>query len=87
MAATKQQVLHLYKEMLRSASKFESYNYRKYAERRVREDFHKNRDLTPGSAEQQHAIAFGREQAAMLFRQATISRMYPPDTKSVMEAL
>lgn len=53
----------------------------------MREDFHKLRDLAPGSDEQLRALAFGRAQAAVLSRQATISRLYPPDTKSVMETL
>uniref|UniRef100_K3WW88 Complex 1 LYR protein domain-containing protein n=1 Tax=Globisporangium ultimum (strain ATCC 200006 / CBS 805.95 / DAOM BR144) TaxID=431595 RepID=K3WW88_GLOUD len=85
--ASKQQVLRLYKEMLRNASKFESYNYRKYAERRVKEDFHKNKQLAAGSAEQESALAFAREQANVLYRQVVISKMYPPETKSIMDSL
>ncbi|DBA01570.1 TPA: hypothetical protein N0F65_011541 [Lagenidium giganteum] len=82
---SKQQVLQLYRNMLRNASKFESYNYRNYALRRVKEEFHKNKDLGVGSAEQQAALAVARDQAGMLFRQATVSRMYPPESKSIME--
>ncbi|KAF1326194.1 Lyr motif-containing protein 4, partial [Globisporangium splendens] len=85
--ASKQQVLRLYKEMLRNASKFESYNYRKYAQRRVKEDFHKNKQLAVGSAEQENALAFAREQADVLYRQVVISKMYPPETKSIMDSL
>ncbi|GAB9469641.1 Lyr motif-containing protein 4 [Globisporangium polare] len=85
--ASKQQVLRLYKEMLRNASKFEGYNFRKYAERRVKEDFHKNKSLAAGSAEQQQALAHAQEQAGVLYRQVVISKMYPPESHSIMESL
>lgn len=42
--------------------------------------------LAPGSTEQEKALAFGQNQAQMLFRQVTISKLYPPETKSIMES-
>ncbi|RLN25749.1 hypothetical protein BBJ28_00004655 [Nothophytophthora sp. Chile5] len=80
-------VLRLYREMLRNASKFEGYNVRSYAMRRVKADFHKNKTLTAGSAEQEKALAFAREQANVLYRQVVISKLYPPQGKSVLETL
>ncbi|TMW59281.1 hypothetical protein Poli38472_004350 [Pythium oligandrum] len=83
--ATKQTVLRLYKDMLRDAARVESYNYRNYAVRRVREEFRKNKALSAGSAEQQQALAFAKEQAGVLHRQMVITKLYPPQTKSIME--
>lgn len=63
----------------------QGYNYRSYALRRVKEDFHKNKALAPGSAEQQQALARAREQANVLYRQVVVSKMYPPEAKSIMD--
>lgn len=63
----------------------QSYNFRSYAVRRVKEDFHKNKALTVGSAEQQQALAAAHENAKMLYRQVVISKLYPPETKSIMD--
>ncbi|KAE8880078.1 hypothetical protein PF003_g35816 [Phytophthora fragariae] len=86
MASTSS-VLRLYREMLRNAAKFETYNFRSYATRRVKEDFRKNKTLQAGSAEQEKAIEFAREQAAVLYRQVAVSKLYPPHVKSVMESI
>ncbi|KAE8975966.1 hypothetical protein PR002_g25443, partial [Phytophthora rubi] len=86
MASTSS-VLRLYREMLRNAAKFETYNFRSYATRRVKEDFRKNKTLQAGSAEQEKALEFAREQAAVLYRQVAVSKLYPPHVKSVMESI
>lgn len=44
-AVTRPVVLRLYKEMIRHAKKFTSYNYREYAVRRIRDEFRSNCDL------------------------------------------
>jgi len=44
-AVTRPMVLRLYKDMIRQAKKFTSYNYREYAVRRIRDEFRSNRDL------------------------------------------
>ncbi|KAL4088324.1 hypothetical protein PRIC1_012747 [Phytophthora ramorum] len=80
-------VLSLYREMLRHAAQFETYNFRSYALRRVKEDFRKNKSLQTGSHEQQEALAFARQQADVLYRQVVVSKLYPPHIKSVMETL
>lgn len=51
----------------------------------MREEFRKNKSLAAGSAELEKALAFGQTQAQMLFRQVTISKLYPPESKSIME--
>ncbi|ETK93476.1 hypothetical protein, variant [Phytophthora nicotianae] len=85
--ASSSSVLRLYREMLRNAAKFETYNFRAYATRRVREDFRKNKALKTGSSEQEKALEFAREQANVLYRQVVVSKLYPPHVKSVMETL
>ncbi|OWZ04777.1 putative mitochondrial protein [Phytophthora megakarya] len=80
-------VLRLYREMLRNAAKFETYNFRSYATRRIKEDFHKNKALKAGSPEQEQALEFARQQAEMIYRQVIVSKLYPPHIKSVMETL
>ncbi|EEY61660.1 uncharacterized protein PITG_01992 [Phytophthora infestans T30-4] len=80
-------VLRLYREMLRNAANFENYNFRAYATRRVKEEFHKNKVLKVGSPEQEKALQLAREQADVLCRQVVVSKLYPPHVKSVMETL
>ncbi|KAG1697070.1 hypothetical protein DVH05_017455 [Phytophthora capsici] len=80
-------VLRLYREMLRNAAKFETYNFRAYATRRVKEDFRKNSALKAGSTEQEKALVFAREQADVLYRQMIVSKLYKPHVKSVMETI
>ncbi|TDH68019.1 hypothetical protein CCR75_004366 [Bremia lactucae] len=80
-------VLRLYHEMLRNAAKIETYNFRAYAVRRVKEDFRKHKTLEIGSPEQNKMLEFGREQADVLYRQMVISKLYPPPIHSVMETL
>ncbi|KAJ8924270.1 hypothetical protein NQ315_007062 [Exocentrus adspersus] len=43
---SRQQILKLYKTMLRESQKFPSYNFKQYAVRRVHDAFKENRSLT-----------------------------------------
>jgi hypothetical protein len=65
----------------------QTYNFRSYATRRVKEDFRKNKTLKAGSPEQEKALEFARQQADVLYRQMVVSKLYPPHIKSVMETL
>lgn len=67
--------LKLYRDLLRQAAKFSSYNFRNYAFRRVRDSFVHNRHVTD---EQQirHLLKEGEHSLALLTRQGTISQMY-----------
>jgi hypothetical protein len=42
----KKLVLSLYKQMIKEAGKFDAYNFRKYAIRRIRDGFRDNRVLS-----------------------------------------
>ncbi|CEG36728.1 lyr motif-containing protein 4 [Plasmopara halstedii] len=85
--ASSSSVLRLYREMLRSAAKLETYNFRAYATRRVKEDFRKHKTIQIDSSEQEKMLAFAREQADILYRQMVVSKLYPPHIPSVMETL
>ncbi|EEY59093.1 uncharacterized protein PITG_11555 [Phytophthora infestans T30-4] len=85
--ASSSSVLRLYREMLRNAAKFETYNFRAYATRRIKEDFHKNKTLKSGSPELEKTLQLVREQVDVLGRQGIVSKLYPPHVKSVMETL
>mmetsp|Transcript_5966 Transcript_5966/g.14464 ORF Transcript_5966/g.14464 Transcript_5966/m.14464 type:complete len:86 (+) Transcript_5966:114-371(+) len=77
-----QPTISLFRNMMRQARHFNDYNFRKYAMRRVRGGFEKNRHLEGDAA--QAALNEGKEQMAVLTRQSTISRLYP-SAQSVME--
>jgi hypothetical protein len=64
--------------MLHSAKRFQSFNFRKYFLRRVKEDFHKNKDLTDESKILQ-LIQKAKENDAILRRQSSINSMYATD--------
>ena len=66
------QVLKLYKNLLREASKFKSYYYRNYFSRKVRTEFRRNKN-----AEEKKADLYknGLDALAMLRRQTLISNM------------
>mmetsp|Transcript_8245 Transcript_8245/g.23519 ORF Transcript_8245/g.23519 Transcript_8245/m.23519 type:complete len:84 (+) Transcript_8245:153-404(+) len=68
------QTLALYRHMLRAAGRFTQYNFRDYAMRKVKTEFHRNRGLQGEEAEK--ALAFAREQMELLRRQSTISQLY-----------
>mmetsp|Transcript_27305 Transcript_27305/g.31169 ORF Transcript_27305/g.31169 Transcript_27305/m.31169 type:complete len:81 (-) Transcript_27305:215-457(-) len=74
----------LYRSMLRESRKIADYNFRSYANRRVKLGFDKNRSLVGENAEL--ALQEGQTQLQLLKRQAMISQMYPSAT-SVMEKL
>ncbi|CAI5737581.1 unnamed protein product [Peronospora destructor] len=80
-------VLRLYREMLHSAAKFDNYNFRSYAIRRVKEEFRKNKTLESGSSEQEKVLELARQQVGVLYRQMIVSKLYPPPLKSVMETI
>jgi len=62
----------------------EKYNLRSYVKRRALEDFRSNRLL--GTPDSRKALDFGREQLAIVQRQAAIRNMYG-SRPSVIEEL
>lgn len=65
----------LYRDLMREANKFKSFNLREYAKRRISEGFRENRNETdPGKI--QELIAFGESQLEMLKRQTAVQNFY-----------
>lgn len=85
MAPTSRQVLSLYKQLLSKAQKFDNYNFREYAKRRVHDAFKENKNLK----EDDKIVAFfneGVDNLALLSRQTAISQMFTTE-KLVVEPL
>jgi len=74
--------LLLYRTMLRTTKLFADYNFRSYAQRRVRVGFETARNYT--GVERDNALMEGNRHLELLKRQGTISSLYPSEM-SVME--
>lgn len=72
---TPAQVLTLYRQMLKTSNQFVDFNFRKYALRVVKEDFHTKSTLAD-PAEITKAYEYGISQYHLLQRQTQISRLY-----------
>ncbi|XXG72344.1 hypothetical protein AAC387_Pa07g1468 [Persea americana] len=80
----KNEVLSLFRSLLRTAGIFSDYNIREYAKRRTINGFHQNRRLSDPSS---IASAFydGKSQLEVAKKQAIVYSLYAPKSKSVME--
>lgn len=79
------QVLGLYKQLLEKAYKFDNYNFREFAKRKVVDSFKANKSLKDDEAIKSFYNE-GINQLAMLHRQTSISQMFTFD-KVVVEPL
>ncbi|CUM64450.1 uncharacterized protein PRCAT00002054001 [Priceomyces carsonii] len=79
------EVLSLYKGLLEKALKFDNYNFREFAKRRVVDSFKANKSV---SDPEKITLLYneGINNLAVLHRQTTISQMYTFD-KLVVEPL
>eukprot|EP00808_Paulinella_micropora_P027887 g30171.t1 len=69
--------LGLYRKLLRASERFPDYNFKKYALRRVKEEFRANRDVSdPNRLEA--LVKDGEDNLQMIHRQATIGSFYHP---------
>lgn len=73
----------LYKQLQREAAKFPQYNYRVFAQRRVRDHFEKNRQVTDPTA-LTALYQKGQENLDSLRRQVAVSGIFP-HKKTVVE--
>ncbi|KAF9823145.1 hypothetical protein SFRURICE_016038 [Spodoptera frugiperda] len=80
---TKQQVLSMYKLLLREAVKFPNYNFRSYALRRIRDGFKENKALTDLKQINQQ-YDFATENLNIIKRQVIVGDLYRTD-KLVIE--
>ncbi|CAH2353530.1 protein Isd11p [[Candida] railenensis] len=82
---TSKQILVLYKQLLEKAYKFDNYNFREFAKRKVTDSFKANKGLSDSEAIT-NFYNQGILDLAMLTRQTTISQMYTFE-KLVVEPL
>ncbi|RWS02157.1 bcn92-like protein, partial [Dinothrombium tinctorium] len=73
--AQKVRVLSLYKRLLREAEKFDAYNYRCYALRRIRDAFREHQSIED-FAKIGQLIAEGESSLEMIKRQVIIGHLY-----------
>ncbi|CAK7904683.1 protein Isd11p [[Candida] anglica] len=85
MSTTSKQILGLYKQLLGKANKFDNYNFREFAKRKVVDSFKANKNLKDEEAVK-NFYNEGINNLAMLHRQSTISQMYTFE-KVVVEPL
>ncbi|XP_045782736.1 LYR motif-containing protein 4B [Maniola jurtina] len=77
------QILSLYKSLLKESNKFNNYNFRAYALRRVRDAFKENKFLTDPKLVKKE-FEYGKENLAIVKRQVVIGDMYQTE-KLVIE--
>ncbi|XP_072937576.1 LYR motif-containing protein 4 homolog [Epargyreus clarus] len=82
---TKNQVLALYKSMLRESQKFPNYNFRAYALRRIKDAFKASKTLTDPKIIKKE-FEFAQQNFALIKRQVVIGDMFRTD-KLVIENL
>lgn len=75
MALTYGPILVLYKNLLREASKFHSFIFRRYFIRRIKDGFHENKHLTDPEKKDK-LIAYANQNLEILRRQSAISNFY-----------
>mmetsp|Transcript_9530 Transcript_9530/g.16508 ORF Transcript_9530/g.16508 Transcript_9530/m.16508 type:complete len:93 (-) Transcript_9530:52-330(-) len=75
------EAIHLYRSLLRASRRFADYNYRAYAVRRTKEEFHKHQALdiqTNQGLIKQH-MDKGYSMLRLIERQAVMGQMYAWD--------
>uniref|UniRef100_A0A2M4ATJ5 Complex 1 LYR protein domain-containing protein n=1 Tax=Anopheles triannulatus TaxID=58253 RepID=A0A2M4ATJ5_9DIPT len=82
--AHKMKVLSLYKQLIRASQKFDSYNYRLYAIRRIRHAFRENKALTDGGKIESE-LAYGQSNLEIIKRQTIIGNLFQAPDKLVIE--
>ncbi|XP_031845022.1 LYR motif-containing protein bcn92 [Nomia melanderi] len=75
MASRKHAVLSLYRDLIRESKKWNSYNYRMYALRKIRHKFQENKILTD-QKEITEQYEEGKAALEMIKRQVIIGNLY-----------
>src|SRR5579862_2375191 len=83
IATSRQAILSLYRNLLRSGNEFSQYGFREYARRRTRDAFREHQNETD-PAKIQDLVNRGISELRMMKRQTVISQMYNMD-KLVVE--
>ncbi|XP_069880741.1 LYR motif-containing protein 4 isoform X1 [Dipodomys merriami] len=83
-ASSRAQVLDLYRAMLRESKHFNSYNYRTYAVRRIRDAFRENKNVKD-PVEIQALVNKAKRDLGLIRRQVHIGQLYSTD-KLIIES-
>lgn len=84
MAASAGEVRHLFRALLREASRFSNYNVREYVKRRAIDAFHQYQDQSD-PAVVDAAFKRGLQQLEIARRQSLVYSLYGPRVKSIMD--
>jgi len=84
-SVNRQSILFLYHNLLRESKQFDSYMYRKYAFRRIRDAFKDNKGITDEKTIQQ-LLRDGHKNLQLIKRQVVINNLYKSE-KLVVEDL
>ncbi|XP_014606016.1 PREDICTED: protein bcn92-like [Polistes canadensis] len=75
MACTRNQILNLYRNLIRESKKWNTYNFRMYALRKVRHEFQQNKTLQD-KIEIEQFYQKGQEALEVIKRQVIIGNLY-----------
>ncbi|KOX72179.1 LYR motif-containing protein 4 [Melipona quadrifasciata] len=75
MASNRRAVLSLYRNLIRESKKWNSYNYRMYALRKIQHEFKQNKTIQD-IEKINECYTKGRENLEIIKRQATIGNLY-----------
>ena len=86
MSISKEMWIRLYRDLLREAQLFNSYSYREFFKRRIRENFRAQKNETnPEIAKKLYSKA--QTELGVIRRQVIIGDLYPAANKSLIEVL
>ena len=75
MAGSRNSILALYRNLIRESKKWDSYNYRMYALRKIRYEFQENKALRD-KEKIDKCCRHGQEALQVIKRQVTIGNLY-----------
>ncbi|XP_046738492.1 LYR motif-containing protein 4 [Diprion similis] len=75
MAVAREMIINLYRNMIRESKKWDSYNYRMYALRKIRHEF-REKKLLQDAEKIKESYNYGLTNLDMIRRQVTIGNLY-----------
>ncbi|XP_012253587.2 protein bcn92 isoform X2 [Athalia rosae] len=75
MAVTREAIIGLYRNMIRQSKKWNSYNYRTYALRKIRHEFRENKTLKD-QEKIKDTFQFGVQNLEVIKRQVILGNLY-----------
>ncbi|XP_057757922.1 uncharacterized protein LOC130976968 [Arachis stenosperma] len=84
VAPSRQEILSLFRSLIRVARTFPDYNIREYMKRRTIDAFRDNRAISDASSIST-AFSDGKSQLEVAKRQSVVYSLYAPPLRSVME--